>query len=60
MPVTKSMRECYEVREGHEWANITLHCWDRRANVGTQRARRAGPSAAGHQQDAVPPGVAAD
>jgi len=35
MSVTKSVRECYEVRENHEWANITLACWDRRANVGT-------------------------
>lgn len=38
MPVTKSIRECYEVRgngRSHEWANITLHCWDRPANVGT-------------------------
>lgn len=38
MPVTKSVRECYEVRDGRpvgEWANITLHCWDRLANVGT-------------------------
>ncbi len=38
MPVTKTVRECYEVRTGQpygEWANITLHCWDRRANVGT-------------------------
>lgn len=36
MSVTKTTRECYEVRAGHEWANITLHCWDRRVNVGTQ------------------------
>lgn len=36
MPVTKSVRECYEVREKHEWANITLKCWDRPSNVGTQ------------------------
>lgn len=36
MPVTKTMRECYEVRENHEWANITLACWDRPANVGTK------------------------
>lgn len=39
MSVTKTVRECYEVRDGKpggEWANITLHCWDRRANVGTQ------------------------
>lgn len=31
MPVTKSVRECYEVREDKrcgEWANITLKCWD--------------------------------
>lgn len=35
MPVSKSVRECYEVRENHEWANITLKCLDRRANVGT-------------------------
>lgn len=31
MPVTKSMRECYEVREDQrygEWANITLACWE--------------------------------
>lgn len=31
MPVTKTTRECYEVREGRpggEWANITLACWD--------------------------------
>ena len=30
MPVTKSVRECYEVRDGNragEWANITLNCW---------------------------------
>lgn len=38
MPVTKSVRECYEVRENHEWANIVLKCWDRPANVGTQHA----------------------
>ena len=36
MPVTKTTRECYEVRENHEWANITLACWDRTANVGTK------------------------
>ena len=39
MPVTKTTRECYEVREGKphgEWANITLHCWQRAANVGTK------------------------
>lgn len=36
MPVTKTVRECYEVRENHEWANITLACWSRTANVGTQ------------------------
>lgn len=39
MPVTKTTRECYEVREGKpcgEWANITLHCWQRTANVGTK------------------------
>lgn len=36
MPVTKSVRECYEIHENHEWANITLKCWDRPANVGTQ------------------------
>lgn len=35
MTVKKTTRECYEVRAGHEWANITLACWDRRANVGT-------------------------
>lgn len=35
MPVTKTTRECYEVREGSpgksgsEWANITLSCWER-------------------------------
>jgi hypothetical protein len=31
MPVTKTTRECYEVRDdrrGGEWANITLACWD--------------------------------
>lgn len=36
MPVTKTVRECYEVRENREWANITLNCWSRPANVGTQ------------------------
>ena len=39
MPVTKTTRECYEVREGTpygEWANITLNCWQRMANVGTK------------------------
>ncbi len=39
MPVTKTVRECYEVRDGRpggEWANITLHCWDRQANRGTK------------------------
>lgn len=36
MTVTKTTRECYEVRENHEWANITLACWDRPANVGTK------------------------
>lgn len=39
MPVTKTTRECYEVRDGKpggEWANITLHCWDRTANRGTK------------------------
>lgn len=39
MPVIKTMRECYEVRDGTrggEWANITLHCWERAANVGTK------------------------
>ena len=33
MTVTKTTRECYEVRDGKphgEWANITLHCWDRK------------------------------
>jgi hypothetical protein len=28
MPVAKTMRECYEVRENHEWANITMSCWE--------------------------------
>jgi hypothetical protein len=45
MPVTKTTRECYEVREGKpcgEWANITLHCWERTAN----RWPRARPAAA--------------
>lgn len=31
MPVRKTIRECYEIRDaerGGEWANITLHCWD--------------------------------
>ena len=27
MPVTKSGREGYEVRENHEWASITWACW---------------------------------
>lgn len=36
MTVTKTVRECYEVREKHEWANITLACWSRTANRGTQ------------------------
>ncbi|MEO8298766.1 MAG: hypothetical protein ABI574_13265 [Burkholderiales bacterium] len=39
MPVTKTTRECYEVRSDGpygEWANIMLHCWERRANVGTK------------------------
>lgn len=43
MPVTKTMRECYEVREDKphgEWANITLHCWDRTANRGTKHEGR--------------------
>jgi len=38
MPVTKTVRECYEIRDGRpggEWANITLHCWNRLANAGT-------------------------
>lgn len=40
MPVTKSTRECYEVREGKpggEWANITLACWDRPVGRGPGR-----------------------
>jgi len=40
MPVTKSMRECYEVRDGRrggEWANITLNCWDNPPYPGTAR-----------------------
>lgn len=37
MPVTKTNRECYEVRDGRgEWANITLHCWTRTHSQGTQ------------------------
>jgi hypothetical protein len=31
MPVIKTMRECYEVRDGkrgEDWADITLRCWD--------------------------------
>ena len=38
MPVTKSTRECYEIREisRAEWANITLTTWQRIANIGTK------------------------
>lgn len=34
MSVTKSARECYEIRNVGEWANITMDCWDRPANDG--------------------------
>ena len=40
MPVTKTTRECYEVRDGQrggEWANITLACWDRPVGRGPGR-----------------------
>lgn len=40
MPVTKSMRECYEVRDGRpcgEWANITLKYWDNPPQPGYSR-----------------------
>ena len=40
MPVTKTMRECYEIRDGQrggEWANITLHCWDNPPPEGSTR-----------------------
>jgi hypothetical protein len=36
MPVKKTQRECYEVRADHEFANITIDCWQRQANVGTK------------------------
>lgn len=36
MPVTKTKRDCYEVRELGEWANITLNCW------GNPEAKRYG------------------
>lgn len=39
MPVTKTMRECYEVRENGEWATISLDCWERPANAGTPHER---------------------
>lgn len=38
MPVKKTTRECYEVREDKphgEWANITLSCWSRPTSHGT-------------------------
>lgn len=35
MSVTKKTRECYEVRNRGEWANITLHCWQRPVSGGT-------------------------
>ena len=40
MPVTKTMRECYEIRDGKrggEWAYITMHCWDNPAPDGSAR-----------------------
>lgn len=40
MPVTKTTRECYEVRDGRrggEWANITLACWDNPPQPGYTR-----------------------
>lgn len=40
MPVIKTLRECYEVRDGRrggEWANITLRCWDNPPHAGTSR-----------------------
>lgn len=40
MPVKKTMRECYEVRDGRlggEWANITLKCWDNPPQPGYSR-----------------------
>lgn len=40
MPVTKTIRECYEVRNGWpggEWANITLKCWDNPPQPGYSR-----------------------
>jgi hypothetical protein len=40
MSVTKTTRECYEVRasrRGDEWANITLACWDKPPQPGYTR-----------------------
>ena len=40
MPVIKTLRACYEVRDGQrcgEWANITLRCWDNPPHAGTSR-----------------------
>ena len=40
MPVTKTTRECYEVRDGKrggEWANITIACWDNPPQPGYAR-----------------------
>ena len=38
MSVSKTVRECYEVRHNREWANITLRCWSRPVNAGTPHA----------------------
>lgn len=37
MTVTKTTRECYEVRAGHEWANIMMRCWDNPPPEGSRR-----------------------
>lgn len=36
MSVRKTQRECYEVRNNGEWANITLSCWRRPHSQGTK------------------------
>lgn len=35
MRVTRSTRECYEIRNAGEWANIMLACWDRPEMTGS-------------------------
>lgn len=40
MPVTKTQRQCYEIRDGRpggEWANITIACWDNPPTPGYSR-----------------------